>query len=171
MKRSEKSVLVEKIRKRFLESEAVFVVNQNKMTVAETENLRKQLRAADSSYFVSKNTLTKLAAAETSFKCLLPHLSGQTALVFSRDITGSAKVISEYASKSDERIVVVCGSYDGKPLSAGDIKTLAMLPSADELRANIIAVIQTPARRTATLLQAPAAQIARLLSKYSEKQQ
>jgi large subunit ribosomal protein L10 len=170
VKRSEKSELVEKIRKRFLKSKAVFVVNQNKMTVSETENLRKQLRDAYSAYFVSKNTLTRLAADDTDFKCLIPHLSGQTALVFSEDITGSAKVISEYATKNEGKIVVVCGGYDGRLLSAGDVKILAQLPSADELRAKIIAVIQTPARRIATLLQAPASQIARLLNKYSEKQ-
>jgi large subunit ribosomal protein L10 len=140
------------------------------MTVAETERLRGQLREVNSAYFVCKNTLTKLAAAGTNFDCLVPYFSGQTALVFSRDVIGSAKVLCEYASKSDERIIVVCGSCDGRLLNAGDVKALAMLPSADELRAGIIAVIQTPARRMATLLQAPASQIARLLNKYSEKQ-
>ncbi|MDR2158307.1 MAG: 50S ribosomal protein L10 [Holosporaceae bacterium] len=169
MKRNEKSDVIAKIRKRFQESEAVFVVNQNKMTVTETENLRRRLRDVSSAYLVSKNTLARLAIEDTNFKCILPHLSGQTALVFSRDITGSAKVISEYASQSDDKVVVVCGGYDGRLLGALDVKTLAQLPSMDELRAKIIAVIQTPAQRMATLLQAPACQIARVLKGYSEK--
>ena len=169
MKRDEKSEVVAKIQQNFRESEAVFVVKQNKMTVAETENLRKQLRCADSVYRVAKNTLTRLAVKGTSFECVLDHLGGQTALVFSKDITGSAKVISEYASKSDERIVIVCGGYNGKLLSASEVKTLAQLPSMNELRAKIVAVIQTPAQRMATLLQAPACQIARVLKGYSEK--
>jgi large subunit ribosomal protein L10 len=169
VKRDEKSEVVARIRQSFRENEAIFVVNQNKMTVVETENLRRQLRSVDSSYLVAKNTLTRLAVKDTDFECILPHLNGQTALVFSKDITGSAKVISEYASKSEDKIVVVCGGYSGRLLEAKDVKTLAQLPSLNELRAKIIAVVQTPAQRMATLLQAPACQIVRVLRGYSEK--
>ena len=169
MEKNKKSELVAKIKQRFLESDAVFAVNQNRLTVAETEDLRKQLRAVQSVYLVAKNTLARLAVKDTDFECITPHLSGQTALVFSKDITGSAKVVSEYASKSDEKLSVVCGGYQGNLLSVAEIKTLASLPSMDELRAKIVAVIQTPAQRMATLSQAPASQLARVLKAYSEK--
>ena len=169
MEKNKKSGLVAKIKQRFLESEAVFVVNQNRLTVAETEDLRKQLRAVQSVYLVAKNTLARLAVKDTDFECVTEKLGGQTALVFSKDITGSAKVVSEYASKSDEKLSVVCGGYQGKMLSVAEVKTLASLPSMDELRAKIVAVIQTPAQRMATLSQAPASQLARVLKAYSEK--
>ena len=169
MEKNKKSDLIAKIKQRFLESEAVFVVNQNRLTVAETEDLRKQLRALQSVYLVAKNTLTRLAVKDTDFECVTEKLGGQTALVFSKDITGSAKVVSEYASKSDEKLSVVCGGYQGKMLSVAEVKTLASLPSMDELRAKIVAVIQTPAQRMATLSQAPASQLARVLKAYSEK--
>ena len=169
MEKNKKSDLIAKIKQRFQESEAVFVVNQNRLTVAETENLRKQLRAVQSVYLVAKNTLTRLAVKDTDFECVSEKLGGQTALVFSKDITGSAKVVSEYASKSDEKLSVVCGGYQGKMLSVAEVKTLASLPSMDELRAKIVAVIQTPAQRMATLSQAPASQLARVLKAYSEK--
>ena len=169
MEKNKKSDLVAKIKQRFQESEAVFVVNQNRLTVAETESLRKQLRAVQSVYRVAKNTLARLAVKDTDFECVSEKLGGQTALVFSKDITGSAKVVSEYASKSDEKLSVVCGGYQGKLLSVAEVKTLASLPSMDELRAKIVAVIQTPAQRMATLSQAPASQLARVLKAYSEK--
>lgn len=169
MEKNKKSDLVAKIKQRFLESEAVFVVNQNRLTVAETESLRKQLRAVQSVYLVAKNTLARLAVKDTDFECVSEKLGGQTALVFSKDITGSAKVVSEYASKSDEKLSVVCGGYQGNLLSVAEVKTLASLPSMDELRAKIVAVIQTPAQRLATLSQAPASQLARVLKAYSEK--
>ncbi|MBO6055500.1 MAG: 50S ribosomal protein L10 [Alphaproteobacteria bacterium] len=169
MEKNKKSDLIAKIKQRFQESEAVFVVNQNRLTVAETEDLRKQLRAVQSVYLVAKNTLARLAVKDTDFECVSEKLGGQTALVFSKDITGSAKVVSEYASKSDEKLSVVCGGYQGKMLSVAEIKTLASLPSMDELRAKIVAVIQTPAQRMATLSQAPASQLARVLKAYSEK--
>lgn len=169
MEKNKKSDLIAKIKQRFQESEAVFVVNQNRLTVAETESLRKQLREVQSVYLVAKNTLARLAVKDTDFECVSEKLGGQTALVFSKDITGSAKVVSEYASKSDEKLSVVCGGYQGKMLSVAEVKTLASLPSMDELRAKIVAVIQTPAQRMATLSQAPASQLARVLKAYSEK--
>lgn len=169
MKKDQKTSVVAKIKQDLDSSEALFVVTQNKMTVAETENLRKLLRESDSAYFVCKNTLARLGVKDTSFDCVSPQLVGQTALVFSKNLTATAKVVQEYASKSDGKVTVVCGGYSGKLLSAAEVKTLSQLPSMDELRAKIIAVIQTPAQRIATLSQAPGAQIARVLKAYSEK--
>ncbi len=169
MEKSKKTDLIAKIKQRFNESEAVFAVNQNKLTVAETEKFRKQLRDVKSTYLVAKNTLARIAVKDTSFECILPHLSGQTALVFSADITGSAKVVSEFADKSEDKVAVICGGYNGKVLSVAEVKTLASLPSMDELRAKIVAVIKTPAQRLATLSQAPASQLARVLQAYSKK--
>ena len=169
VQKSKKPEVVSEIKQKFEKSEAVFVINQNRMTVVETENLRKQLRDVSSYYLVAKNTLTRLSVKETAYECLLPHFNGQSALVFSNDITGAAKVISEYAAKSNEKISVVCGGYNGKLLSQAEVKVLSQLPSMDELRAKIIAVIQTPAQRLAVLSQAPASQIARVLMAYAKK--
>ncbi len=169
MEKSKKHELIDRLKAGFTASEAVFIVNQNRMTVADTESLRKKLREVNSSYFVCKNTLARLAAKGTSFECVLPHFSGQSAIVFSKDLTGSAKVIDDYASNSEDKVTIVCGGYNGNLLSESDVKTLAKLPSRDELRAKIIAIIQTPAQRLAVLAQAPAGQIARVLKAYSEK--
>jgi large subunit ribosomal protein L10 len=168
--KNKKAEIVAKIKQRFSESDAVFVVNQDRMTVAESEDFRRRLKGADSTYLVAKNTLARLAVGGSSFECILPHLEGQTALVFSKNITSSAKAVFEYSSKSEDKITIICGGYDQRLLSASDIRTLAQLPSMNELRAKIVVVVQTPARRMATLLQAPAGQLARVLNGYSEKQ-
>lgn len=170
MKKDQKTGVVARIKQDLNSSEALFVVTQNKMTVAETESLRKLLREkGESSYFVCKNTLARLGVKDTSYDCVSPQLAGQTALIFSKNLTATAKIVQEYASKSDGKVTVVCGGYSGKLLSADEVKTLSQLPSMDELRAKIIAVVQTPAQRIATLSQAPGAQIARVLQAYSEK--
>ena len=169
MEKSKKAELVSDIKQRLQSSEAVFVVAQNRITVADAEVLRKQLREVNSSYFVSKNTLAKIALKDTDFESILPFLSGQTAMVFSKDITGAAKVIFDYASKNEDKLKITCGGYSKRLLSSDDVKTLATLPSINELRAKIIAVIQTPAQRLATLSQAPASQLARVLKAYAEK--
>lgn len=169
MEKSKKADWVAKIKQSFVESDAVFAVNQNKLTVAETESLRKQLKGACSSYVVTKNTLARLAVKDTAFECLATHLNGQTAVVFSKDITGAAKVISEFAAKNEGKLTIVCGGYQGKLLNAKEVDILAKLPSMDELRATLVALIQTPAQRLVRLSQEPAGQIARVLKSYSEK--
>lgn len=169
MEKSKKADWVAKIKQSFVESDAVFAVNQNKLTVAETESLRKQLKNANSSYVVTKNTLARLAVRDTAFECLATHLNGQTAVVFSKDITGAAKVISEFAAKNEGKLTIVCGGYQGKLLNAKEVDILAKLPSMDELRATLVALIQTPAQRLVRLSQEPAGQIARVLKSYSEK--
>jgi large subunit ribosomal protein L10 len=55
-------------------------------------------------------------------------------------------------------------------LDANGIKALASLPSLDELRAKIVGLIVAPATKLATITQAPAAQLARVLSAYAEKE-
>jgi large subunit ribosomal protein L10 len=49
------------------------------------------------------------------------------------------------------------------------VKALATLPSLDELRAKLIGMLQTPATRVATVLQAPAGQLARVFGAYAKK--
>jgi large subunit ribosomal protein L10 len=169
VEKSKKPQVIDKISKSFKESEAVFVVTQNKMTVADTDDFRKQLRNVNSSYLVCKNTLARLAVKDTSFEYISPNFNGQTAIVFSKDLTATAKVVQKYAEKSEEKITVVCGGYGEKLLSSAEVVSVSRLPSMDELRSKIISIVQTPAQRIATLLQAPASQIARVVQAYSSK--
>lgn len=170
MEKSKKSDIIAKINSEAQKSEVVFAVNQNAMTVAETEGLRKKLREVSSSYLVSKNTLARLGFKDSPCECLIDKLHGQTAIVFSNNITAAAKVISEFSSANEAKMSIVCGAYQGSLLSIEQVKMLANMPSMDELRAKIIAVIQTPAQRLAVVSKEPGAQIARLLHAYSEKQ-
>jgi large subunit ribosomal protein L10 len=56
------------------------------------------------------------------------------------------------------------------PLDVAGVQALATLPSLDELRAKIVGLIVAPATKIATITQAPAAQLARVLSAYAEKE-
>jgi large subunit ribosomal protein L10 len=170
LEKSKKSEVVAKLVKCFSECDAAFLVNQNRMTVVETENLRRQLKSASSNYFVAKNTLIRLALDQCGlFEWFKSNLAGQSALVFSKNITEAAKIISELASKGDGKMTVICGGYGDRSLSSADVKMLGQLPSMDELRAKIIAVVQTPSQRLVALLTAPACGVVRVLKGYSEK--
>ena len=95
-------------------------------------------------------------------------LKGPTAIAYSADPIAAAKVAVLYA-KSNDKLTIVGGSMGTQTLSADGIKALATLPSLDELRSKLIALLQTPATRVATVVQAPAAQLARVLGAYARK--
>jgi large subunit ribosomal protein L10 len=168
MDRSEKEQLVASLRQGLSESNLVIVAQQKGLTVAEVSDLRRQVRDAGAHYKVAKNTLARLAVADTPHEALKDLLSGPTALAYSKDPIAAAKVTVKFASNNDN-FKVIGGILDGKTLTAKDIETLSKLPSLDELRGKIIGIITTPATRMAGIMQAPAGQLARVFSAYGNK--
>jgi large subunit ribosomal protein L10 len=136
--------------------------------VSEVSDLRRKVRAAGASYKVSKNRLTRLALEGTAFKDIGPLLVGPTAIASSKDPVAAAKAISAFA-KDNEKLTIVGGSLDGQTLDADGVKQLASLPSLDELRAKLLALLQTPATRIAGVVQAPAGQLARVFGAYGSR--
>lgn len=168
MDRATKEQFVIDLRDALSRAELVVVTKQLGLTVAEVRNLRGTMRSQEASYKVTKNTLARLAIKGTKFEGLESMLSGPIALAFSMDPIAAAKISVQYAA-TNENFSVVGGCLDGKILSMEDVKNLASLPSLDELRGKIVGVLVAPATRVATLMQAPAAQLARVLNAYATK--
>ena len=72
-------------------------------------------------------------------------------------------------AKENQKVSILGGTLGGKFLSCQDVQALAALPSLDELRGMLIAVIAAPATKMARVTQEPAAQLARLMSAYATK--
>jgi len=168
--RTEKQEVVDAFREMFQASVSVVVTHYSGMTVTEMTKLRGQMREAGASYKVTKNRLTRLALADTNFKGLADMFTGPTGVAFSADPVAAAKVAVNYA-KTNEKLVIIGGAYNGQILDVNGIKTLAELPSLDELRAKILGMLQTPATRIASIMQAPAGQVARVIGAYGAKQE
>jgi large subunit ribosomal protein L10 len=166
--RSEKAELIASLNKSFAAVNLMVVTRQSGLTVAEVSDLRRKVRAAGASYKVSKNRLTRLALEGTAFKEIGPLLTGPTAIASSKDPVAAAKAVSAYA-KDNEKLTIVGGSLNGQTLDAEGVKQLASLPSLDELRATLLAILQTPATRIAGVVQAPAGQLARVFGAYGSK--
>lgn len=170
MDRTEKQEVVSAVRQMFQDSVSVVVTHYSGMTVSEMTDLRGRMRQAGASYKVSKNRLTRLALADTNFKGIADMFTGPTGIAFSADPVAAAKVAVNYA-KTNEKLVIIGGAYNGQVLDINGIKTLAELPSLDELRAKLLSMLQTPATRIAGIMQAPAGQVARVIGAYGAKQE
>lgn len=168
MDRSQKEELVASLHKTFAETNLVIVTQQSGMTVAEASDLRRKMRDAGASYKVTKNRLTRLALEGTKFEALKELFIGQTAVAVSVDPVAAAKVCVEFA-KANEKLIIIGGAMGETQLDANAIKSLATLPSLDELRGKLIGVLQAPATKVAGVVQAPAAQLARVFSAYGSQ--
>ena len=139
---------------------ALVVVALNKgITMAETTQLRNDVRADGANYRVTKNRLTKLALAGTPCESMADLLVGPTAIAYSADEIAASRAVAKMA-KDNDRFESVGGIMNGQKVDAKMIQSLASLPSLDELRGKIVG-----------LLQAPGGQLARLAKAYSEKEQ
>lgn len=169
MNRVEKKELIETFHARLGESEIALVVHNTGLTVSEITELRSNIRKAGAEFKVVKNRLAKLAVKDTKFEGIYDLLEGPTAIATSPDPVSVAKSIVEFA-KTNDKLVVIGGSFNKKNLDVKDIEALSKLPSLDELRAKIVGMLQTPATRIAGVLQAPGGQIARVISAKSQQE-
>ncbi|MCH4022093.1 MAG: 50S ribosomal protein L10 [Acetobacter sp.] len=167
MDRKEKREFVASLAAVFAETSMVVVTRNDGLTVADVTDLRRKVRAAGATYKVAKNRLATLALDGTQFDGIAPLLKGPTALAWSADPVAVAKVIVEFA-KTNEKLVLLGGALGTQTLDANGVKALAELPSLDELRAQLVGLISTPATRIAGVLQAPAGQLARVFGAYAK---
>lgn len=169
MDRSQKTDAVAELNANFQAVGVVVVTRNLGLTVAQSTVLRGKMRDAGATYKVSKNKLAKIALEGTDYAGLGDLLTGPVALATSVDPVAAAKAAIDFA-KTNDKFEIVGGAMGSQMLDAEGVKALAALPSLDELRAKLVGLLVAPATKIATITQAPAAQIARVLSAYAEKE-
>jgi len=168
MNRTEKKQLIDSLNSSISASSVVLVAHYKGLTVAEITDLRVKIRNTGAGFKVTKNKLTQRALSGTKFEQISAMFVGPTAIAYSSDPVAVAKVIAEFA-KANEKLVILGGAFGETLLDANGVVTLSKLPSLDELRAKIIGLINAPATRIASILQAPGGQIARVIGAHSRK--
>ncbi|GAA0601597.1 50S ribosomal protein L10 [Paenochrobactrum glaciei] len=168
MDRAEKREFVTWLNSTFSESGSVVVAHYTGLTVSQMSDLRSKMREAGGSVKVAKNRLAKIALQGTEAEGIAELFTGQTVIAYAADPISAPKVAVEFA-KANDKLVILGGAMGATNLDAEGIKSLASLPSLDELRAKLVGMIQTPAQRLAVLTSAPAGQIARVIGAHARK--
>ena len=167
MDRAEKEAFVKQMKETVSGANVIVIAHYSGLNVVEMNELRNRMREAGAQFRVTKNRLTKLALEGTQYAGIADMFVGPTAIAFSDDVVAPAKVAVEFA-KTNENLVVVGGAMGEDLLDEAAVKALAALPSLDELRATLAALVNTPATRIAGVLAAPAEQLARVFSAYGD---
>jgi large subunit ribosomal protein L10 len=125
-----------------------------KLTVTQDFELRKTVRSAGAKYRVVKNTLVERAAAGTKLENALKNLQGVTSIAYTEgDPVALAKVLSKYIKENPE-FKVKCGILEGKVLSIKEVEALATMPSKEAIYAKLLFLINAPAQRLVTVMNA-----------------
>ena len=169
MDRAEKQVSIETLKGVFADAGAVVVTHNRGLTVAELTDLRLRLRKEGAALKVVKNTLVQKALDGAIGEAANSLFKGPVAIAYGVDPVSAAKVVAEYAKGNDKLSIV--GGILGQDtvLSVDAVKSLATLPSLDQIRSQLIGLVNSPATKVAGVVQAPAAQLARLFSAYANK--
>jgi large subunit ribosomal protein L10 len=166
--RSEKKEFVSELEQVCKNFSGIFVTHYHGMTVPEVSKLKKSLKTKEVKFKVIKNTLAKIAAKNAGKDELISMLSGPVAIAYSQDVVSAAKLLNEFA-KTNDKFKIIGGSVSGNAVNSLEVAEIAKLPSFEEIRSQLISLIQTPATKIVRLLQAPGGNVARVLNAYSEK--
>jgi len=166
--RAEKKQAVAALNEVFSKAPVVVVAHYSGLTVAQMQKLRKQARESGATVQVAKNRLAKIALDGTSVASIGSLLRGPTLIAYSDDPVAAPKVAAAFA-KDHDKFVILGGALGAQALDPDGVKSLATLPSLDELRAKLVGLIQAPATKLAQLTTAPAGKLARVVQAYADR--
>jgi large subunit ribosomal protein L10 len=152
--KQKKAQQVEKLTKDLTNVSNVVVATYTKMTVSQDYELRKALRGAGAKYQVVKNTLAERAAKGTKVEGALKELAGVTSIAYTTgDPVAMAKALTKYAKDTPEFTFKV-GVVEGRVVTIKEIEALATMPSKEELYSKLLFLINAPAQRLVTVMNA-----------------
>jgi large subunit ribosomal protein L10 len=167
--RAKKVEQVEKLGQELKSVSSMIVATYSKLTVAQDFELRKALRSSGAKYRVVKNTLAQRAAKGTKAEEVLKGLSGVTSIAYTvGDSVALAKAVSKYA-KDNPEFSFKAGVVEGRVISIKEIQALATMPSKEEIYSKLLFLINAPAQRLVTVMNAVGKDLAVVIGQGVEK--
>ena len=168
--RDDKATAVAELTESFRGSTATVLTEYRGLTVAQLKTLRRNL-GRETTYAVAKNTLAKRAATDAGISGLDDLFTGPTALAFvSGDPVEAAKSLREFA-KAHPLLVIKGGVFEGKAISADEVRRLADLESREVLLAKLAGAMKGTMSKAAALFQAPLSKAARTVQALADKRE
>jgi len=153
-KRSVKEKDLDALKKDLASAPHVFVTGFEKLTVAQDYELRKTIKGAGGDYKVVKNNLAAKASEGTPAANMFDSIKGMTSMAFTTgDPVALAKALTTYA-KANPLLTFKAGMVEGRVIDVNAIQDLANMPSREEILAKLLFLIQAPAQRVATVINA-----------------
>ena len=168
--KAKKAEKVKGLAKELETSTTAIIGTFSKLTVAKDYQLRKVIREAGGKYRVVKNKLAAISGTGTQIEAALKGLKGVNSVAFTAgDPVALAKVFAKWAGENAE-FQFKLGIVDGKLLTVDDVKALATMPGKEEIFSKLLYLINAPAQRLATVINAAGRDLAVVLGQGVEKE-
>lgn len=154
MRKEDKAIIIEQLGEKLKEYAHFYLVDVTGMNAEETSNLRRKCFGAEIKMVVVKNTLLEKAfeAAEIDYSPLYPVLKGTTAVFFTNVANSPAKLIKE-VSKNGIPGLKAAYAEEGIYVGAENLDALCAIKSKNEVIADVVALLQSPAKNVISALQ------------------
>ncbi len=168
--KAKKAEQIEKLNADLKKASSMIVGTFSKLTVAKDFELRKTVRSAGGRYQVVKNTLAGRAAEGTKVADALKGLKGVSSVAYTEgDPVALAKALSKYVEDNPE-FSFKSGILEGRLINQAEIKALATMPSKEEIYSKLLFLINAPAQRLVTAMNAVGRNLAVVINQGVEKQ-
>jgi large subunit ribosomal protein L10 len=162
--KAKKVELISEWNAEFQQAGAAILGTFSGLKAAQAEELRKTVREAGGSYKVVKNTLAGRAAEGTRVGDALKGLKGVTSVAYTKeDPVALAKALAKYAKENPE-FSFKAGMVEGRVISIQEVEALATMPSKEEIHSKLLFLINAPAQRLVTVLNAAGRDLAVVLN-------
>lgn len=148
---------------------ALVLVSFDGLTVAQAEDLRGKFRQEGCNYRVYKNSVIRYAVTGTPHEALVPLLKGSSGLAYNEEDPGAPARVAKAFAKDNDALQIKGGVIDGQMLDTSGVETLASMPGPKELKAQLLALFNTPATQFVRVLNAPAQNLLNVLNAKKDK--
>src|SRR4051812_27230756 len=139
------------------------------LKAAQTEELRKTVRSVGGTYKVVKNTLAERAGEGSKIAEGLKNLAGVTSIAYTTgDPVALAKALAKYA-KDNPEFTFKAGVVEGRVISIKEIEALATMPSKEEIYSKLLFLLNAPAQRLVTVMNAVGRDVAVVINQAVEQ--
>lgn len=164
-----KQIVVEEIKAKIQKAKSIVFVDYRGLTVAEDTALRVEFRKAGADYKIYKNRLVLRALKDCGYDLDEKLFEGPLACAFGfEDEVSPAKILKDVITKS-KKMEIKFGVLNGAKIESAEVKALADLPSKEVLIAQLLSVLNGPARNLASVLIAPVRGLATALDGIAKK--
>ncbi len=171
MKREDKADIINELAQRLKKASHFYLTDTSELNADDTSNLRRKCFEKEIELVVVKNTLLRKAMeqSEADYSEMFGVLKGATSIMFTETGNMPGKLIKEFRKKSDKPIVKAAYVEETVYLGDDQLDILSTIKSKNELIADVIGLLQSPAKNVISALQTSGQTLSGVLKTLSEK--
>jgi large subunit ribosomal protein L10 len=172
MKREDKAAIINVLAQKLKEASHFYLTDISELNADDTSKLRRKCYEKEIELVVVKNTLLKKAMeqSEADYSEMFDVLKGATSIMFTETGNVPGKLIKEFRKKSKKPIVKAAYVEESVYLGDEELDTLATIKSKNELIADVISLLQSPAKNVVSALQSGGQTLTGVLKTLSERE-